>query len=116
MRVKGGVVSRRRHKRMLQLAEGYRGRRGNCFKQAKRGVQKGLQYAYRDRKSKKREYRTLWIARLNAAARMCGTTYSLLIQALSKANIAINRKMLSEIAIADPAAFSAITQKALKAA
>lgn len=112
MRVKGGVVTRRRHKRMIKLASGQRARRGSCFKHAKLGVQKALAYAYRDRRQKKRQMRTLWIARVNAAARLCGLSYSKFIQGLSKANIAIDRKALADIAVRDPVAFQAIAAKA----
>lgn len=112
MRVKGGVTTRRRHKRILKLAEGYMGRRKNCYKLAKRAVQKGLVYAYRDRKVRKRDYRTLWIARINAGTRNLGVTYSRFIRGLKKANIELDRKALSELAIHHPAAFQTIVEKA----
>ena len=97
---------------MVKLASGQRGRRGSCFKHAKLGVQKALAYAYRDRRQKKRQMRTLWIARVNAAARLCGISYSKLIQGLAKAKIATNRKALADIAVRDPQAFQAIVTQA----
>ena len=112
MRVKGGTVSRRRHKRKLKLAEGFRGRRGDCFKLAKRSVEKALQYAYRDRRAKKREFRALWITRINAAARLCGLTYSSFIVGVGKAGIEMDRKVLAEIAYSDPKVFSSIAERA----
>lgn len=114
MRVKGGPKTRRRHKKMLKLAEGFRGRRGSCYKHAKLGVQKALQYAYRDRRAKKRDFRGLWIARLNAGARMHGTTYSRLILGLKKSGITLDRKVLSEIAINFPQSFGEVVQAARK--
>lgn len=112
MRVKGGVVTRRRHKRLLKQAKGYRGRRGNCFQLAERAVEKGLQYAYRDRKAKKRHMRTLWISRLNAAARASGLSYSKFIRGLNLAEITLDRKVLSEMALKNPQAFAEIVGKA----
>lgn len=94
-----------RHKKILKMAKGYRGRSKNCFRIAIGRVEKGLQYAYRDRRNKKRNFRALWIQRINAAARSNGTTYSELIFGLKKSNISINRKMLSEIAIHQPETF-----------
>lgn len=112
MRVKGGVVSRRRHKRMLKLASGMRGRRGNCFRLAKLAVQHGLVYAYRDRKVRKRAARALWVVRLNAGCRQCGISYSRFIFGLKKAGIEIDRRVLSDMAAADPLAFAAVADKA----
>ena len=114
MRVKGGTKTRRRHKRMLQLAEGFRGRRGNCFKHAKLGVQKALKYAYRDRRVKKRDFRALWIARLNAGVRTHGITYSKFILGLKKSGITLDRKVLSEMAVNFPVAFGQIVKAAQK--
>ncbi|MBR5238964.1 MAG: 50S ribosomal protein L20 [Clostridia bacterium] len=111
-RIKGAVVTRRRHKKILKLAKGYRGAKSRLFRTANEAVMKSLVYAYIGRKQKKREFRQLWIARINAAARMNGISYSKLMNGLKKANIEINRKMLSEIAIADPAAFTALVEKA----
>ena len=112
MRVRGGVVTRRRHKRLLKLAKGYRGRRGNCFQLAERAVEKGLQYAYRDRKAKKRHFRSLWVVRLNAAARSSGLSYSRFIRGLRLAEIKLDRKVLSEMCLKNPAEFSEIVNKA----
>lgn len=114
MRVKGGPKTRRRHKKMLKLAEGFRGRRGNCFKHAKLGVQKALRYSYRDRRTKKRDFRALWIARLNAGVRTHGITYSRFILGLKKSGIALDRKVLSEMAINFPQSFGAVVQAARK--
>jgi large subunit ribosomal protein L20 len=112
MRVKRGTASRRRHKRRLKLAEGYRGRRSDCFKLAKRAVEKALQFSYRDRRAKKRDFRGLWILRINAAARISGISYSKLIKGLSDANVQLDRKVLAEIAFTDPASFAVIAEKA----
>ena len=111
-RIKGAVTTRRRHKKILKLAKGYRGAKSRLFRTANEAVMKSLVYAYIGRKQKKREFRQLWIARINAAARMNGISYSKLMNGLKKANIEINRKMLSEIAIADPAGFTALVEKA----
>lgn len=112
MRVKRGTAGHRRHKRRLKLAEGYRGRRSDCFKLAKRAVEKALQFSYRDRRAKKRDFRGLWITRINAAARMSGISYSKLIKGLSDANIKLDRKVLAELAFSDPASFAVIAEKA----
>jgi large subunit ribosomal protein L20 len=112
MRVKRGFAGRRRHKRRLKLAEGFRGRRKDCFKLAKRAVEKALQFSYRDRRAKKRDFRGLWIVRINAAARVNGLSYSRLIQGLAKANIALDRKVLAEVAYSDPATFAVVAEKA----
>ena len=112
MRVKRGTAGRRRHKRRLKLAEGFRGRRSDCFKLAKRAVEKALQFSYRDRRVKKRDFRGLWIVRINAAARIHGLSYSKLINGLSKADIQLDRKVLAEMAFSDPASFAAVAEKA----
>ena len=106
-RVKGAVVTRARHKKVLKLAKGYRGAKSKLYRTANQAVMKSLAYAYRDRKQKKRNFRQLWIARINAAARANGISYSRFMNGLKNNGIEINRKMLSEIAIADPAAFTA---------
>ena len=97
-RAKSGVVSKKRHKKILKLAKGYRGRGSTCFRVAVEKVEKALRYAYRDRKARKRDFRALWIQRINAAVRAHGISYSVFIDKLNKANIEINRKMLSEMA------------------
>jgi len=111
-RVKRGVIARRRHNKVLKAAKGYYGARRKVFRVAKQAVIKAGQYAYRDRRNKKRTFRRLWIARINAAARINGMTYSRLIDGMNKADIAIDRKVLSDIAIHDAAAFTAIAEKA----
>ena len=98
-RVKRGVTARARHKKVLALAKGFRGRRGNVYRVAKEAVMKAGQYAYRDRRTRKRVFRQLWIARINAAARECGLTYSQFANGLKKAAIEIDRKVLSDIAV-----------------
>ena len=110
-RVKGAMHTRKRRKKILKLAQGYRGAKSKLFKTANQAVMKSLSYAYRDRKQKKRDFRKLWIARINAAARMNGMTYSVFMNGLKKNNIEINRKMLAEIAVSDPAAFTALVEK-----
>ena len=112
MRVKRGFTSRRRHKRLLKLAKGFRGRRKNCFQLAKTSVQKALQYAYRDRKVRKRAFRSLWILRINAAARERGITYSRLVLGLKKAKVGLDRKALAFLAVNDPAGFGKVVEKA----
>jgi large subunit ribosomal protein L20 len=112
MRVKRGYSSRRRHKRRLKLAEGYRGRRSDCFKLAKRAVEKALQFSYRDRRAKKREFRALWIVRINAAARINGLSYSKFMRGLDLAKIDLDRKVLADMAFSDPASFSAVAERA----
>ncbi|RME60874.1 MAG: 50S ribosomal protein L20 [Candidatus Dadabacteria bacterium] len=114
MRVKTGVVRRKRHKKMLKAAEGMRGRRKNCFKLAKLAVEKSLLYSYRDRKVRKREMRSLWITRINAAARRLGITYSALMNSLKKANISLNRKTLASIAYNSPEQFEALVKQIQK--
>jgi large subunit ribosomal protein L20 len=110
-RVKRGVTARARHKKILALAKGYRGRRKNVFRIAKQAVMKAGQYAYRDRRTRKRVFRALWIARINAAARGLGITYSKFMAGMKKASIEIDRKMLAELAVNDPAAFGGIVAK-----
>ncbi len=109
-RVKTGVTARKRHKKILKLAKGYRGARNRQFKKANESVMHSLSYAHRDRRRKKRDFRRLWIARINAAARLNGTTYSRLMAGLNKAGVEINRKMLSDMAINDPAAFTKLVE------
>ncbi|MCL4155662.1 UNVERIFIED_CONTAM: hypothetical protein GTU68_053395 [Idotea baltica] len=111
-RVKRGVTARAAHKKVLKQAKGYRGARSKVFRVAKQAVTKAGQYAYRDRKAKKRMFRRLWIARINAGARERGMTYSRLMEGLKKAEIDIDRKMLADLAIADASAFTAIVDKA----
>ena len=115
MRTKGGIVTRRRRNKWLKLAKGYWGHKSIGYKVAKQQVVKSWTYAFRDRKQIKREFRKLWIARINAAVRPLGVTYSRLIEGLKKANILINRKMLSELAINQPTVFNQIVEKVKKA-
>ena len=110
-RVKRCVTARARHKKILALAKGYRGRRKNVYRVAKQAVMKAGQYAYRDRRTRKRVFRKLWIARINAGARSHGVTYSRFIAGLKKLSIDLDRKVLSDMAINDPAAFGAIVAK-----
>ena len=111
-RVKGGMATKKRRNRVLKLAKGYRGAKSKQFRTAKQAVMKSLNYAYAGRKQRKREFRTLWIARINAAARMNGLTYSRFMNGLKNANVNINRKMLSELAITNPAAFTQLVETA----
>ena len=110
-RVKRGVVARARHKKVMAAAKGFRGRRKNVFRVATQAVMKAGQYAYRDRRTKKRVFRSLWIARINAAARSHGVTYSAFMNGLHKANIELDRKVLADIAVHDKVAFGAIVEK-----
>ena len=110
-RVKRGVIAHARHKKILALAKGFRGRRKNVFRIAKQAVMKAGQYAYRDRRTRKRVFRQLWIARINAARRELGVTYSKFMAGLKKAQIDIDRKVLSDMAIHDPAGFKSIVDK-----
>lgn len=114
-RVKGGTVARKRRKKILKLAKGYYGAKHLLFKSAKEQVMKSYMYAYRDRRQKKRDFRKLWITRINAAARMNGMSYSVFMNGLKKAGIEVNRKMLSELAISDPAAFTSLADQAKQA-
>jgi large subunit ribosomal protein L20 len=111
-RVKRGVTARARHKKVLVQAKGFRGRRSNVFRIAKEAVMKAGQYQYRDRRQKKREFRRLWIARINAAARELGMTDSTFINGLAKASIDIDRKVLADLAVHDKAAFGKIAEQA----
>ncbi len=111
-RVKRGVTARARHKKLLKQAKGYTEARSRVYRVAKQAVTKAGQYAYRDRRCKKRDFRALWIVRINAGARACGMTYSRLIAGLKAAAIEIDRKVLSDIAIFDKPAFAAIAEKA----
>ena len=111
-RVKRGVTARARHKKVLDQAKGYRGRRRNVFKIAKQAVMRAGQYAYRDRRNKKREFRSLWIQRINAGARMNGLTYSQFMDGLHKAGIEVDRKVLADLAVFDKPAFGKIVEQA----
>ncbi|MFD1709566.1 50S ribosomal protein L20 [Ottowia sp. GY511] len=111
-RVKRGVTARARHKKVLALAKGFRGRRKNVYRVAKQAVMKAGQYAYRDRRNKKRVFRRLWIARINAATRELGLTYSQFINGMNKAGITLDRKVLADIAVHDKAAFASIVAQA----
>jgi large subunit ribosomal protein L20 len=111
-RVKRGVIAGARHKKILKKAKGYFNARRKVFRTAKQAVIKAGQYAYRGRREKKREYRALWITRINAAARLCGLSYSRLVDGMSKAGLAIDRKVLADLAVHDMPAFTAIAEKA----
>ena len=114
-RVKGGTVTRRRRNRVLKLAKGYYGAKSKLFKTAKQAVMKSYMYAYRDRRQKKRDFRKLWIARINAAARLNGLSYSKLMHGLKLAGIEMNRKMLADLAVNDAAAFTVLAEQAKEA-
>ena len=111
-RVKRGVTARARHKKVLAQAKGYRGRRKNVYRIAKQAVMKAGQYQYRDRRQRKRQFRSLWIARINAAARELGMKYSTLMNGLKKANIEVDRKVLADLAVFDQPAFAALANQA----
>jgi large subunit ribosomal protein L20 len=111
-RIKGATMTRKRRNKVLKLAKGYYGSKSKLFKTAKQAVMKSGNYAYVGRKQKKRNFRRLWITRISAACKLNGMNYSTFMNGLSKAGITLNRKMLSEIAIADPAAFTALTEQA----
>ena len=111
-RVSNRVASRRRRKKVLKLARGYRGGRSKLFRTADDAVKRGLAYAYRDRRQKKRVFRRLWITRINAAARICGVSYSSLMCGLKKAGIEINRKLLADLAVTDAEAFAGLAERA----
>lgn len=113
-RVKRGVTAHRRHKKLLKRADGFRGRRNNVYRVAKQAVMRADQYAYRDRRRRKRDFRSLWIARVNAAARLRGMTYSKFMGGLRRAGVEINRKMLSDFAVSGDAAFAELTALAQK--
>ena len=110
-RVKRGVTAHAKHKKVIDAAKGYRGRRGNVFRIAKEAVMKAGQDAYRDRRTRKRVFRALWIARINAAARECGLSYSVFMNGLKKAMIEVDRKVLADLAVADKAAFAHIANQ-----
>ena len=114
-RVKRGVTARRRHKKILSKAKGYYGARSRVFRVAKQAVTKAGQYAYRDRRQRKRQFRTLWIVRINAAARVHELSYSRLIDGLNRANIELDRKVLADMAVNDEAAFAALAERAKSA-
>ncbi|HKK16305.1 MAG TPA: 50S ribosomal protein L20 [Gammaproteobacteria bacterium] len=111
-RVKRGVTAHARHKKVLEQAKGYRGRRKNVYRVAKQAVTKAGQYAYRDRRQKKRQFRALWIARINAAARENGLSYSRLIYGLDRASIEVDRKVLADLAVTDKQAFAQLAEQA----
>lgn len=111
-RVKTGIITRKRHKKTLKLAKGYWGRRHKIFRPANEAVMHALRYAFRDRRQKKRDFRRLWIARINAAARLSGMSYSRLINGLKKSGVAVNRKMLADLAVRDAQAFGQLVEKA----
>jgi len=113
-RVKRGVTARARHKKIISQAKGYRGRRKNVFRVANQAVNRAAQYEYRDRRQRKRQFRRLWITRINAAARQCGLTYSRFMNGLSKAGIEVDRKVLADIAVHDMVAFKQLADKAAK--
>ncbi len=116
MRIKRGFKARRRRNKIFQLAKGFRGGRSKLFRTAADSVDKALMYAYRDRKVRKREYRQLWIARINAAARMNGLSYSKFIHGLKAASVELDRKVIAELAVSDPAGFSQIASLASRQA
>jgi large subunit ribosomal protein L20 len=115
VRVKKGFKARRRRNRVLKLAKGFRGRRKNCYKRANQAVERSLHYATRDRRVRKRQFRRLWVVRINAAARMVGLTYSKLVYGLTKAGVAIDRKIMADLAVLDAKAFEAIAAVAKSA-
>lgn len=112
MRVKKGVKARRRRNSILKLAKGFRGRRKNCYKRANQAVERALDYATRDRRQKRRDFRKLWIVRINAAARLNGISYSRLIAGMAEKGVAIDRKIMADLAVFDPAGFSAVVAAA----
>ena len=111
-RIKRGVTAKARHKKVLTQAKGYRGRNKNCYRLALERVEKALQYAYRDRRNRKRDFRALWIQRINAAAREQGLTYGRLMHGLKNAGIEIDRKVLADVAVRDQAGFASLAQQA----
>lgn len=114
-RAKSGKISKNRHKKVIKMAKGYKGRSNNCFRIAIQRVEKALQYAYRDRRNRKRDFRSLWIQRINAAARDHGMIYSTLISGMKKAGIEVDRKMLAELAVNNSESFAQIIDKVKKA-
>jgi len=115
-RIKRGVVAHARHKKVIKKAKGFRGRRKNTFKVAKQAVEKSMQYAYRDRKVRKRDFRSLWTQRINAGAREHGISYSVFINGLKKLNVALDRKILADLAMHEPNSFKHLAEKAQSAA
>jgi large subunit ribosomal protein L20 len=111
-RIKRGVTAKARHKEVLAQAKGYRGRSKNCYRLALRRVEKGLQYAYRDRRNRKRDFRALWIQRINAAARLEGLTYGQMIHGLKTAGVEIDRKVLADLAVRDQVGFTSLARRA----
>ncbi|HEX6112521.1 MAG TPA: 50S ribosomal protein L20 [Geminicoccaceae bacterium] len=111
-RIKRGVTAKARHKEVMSQAKGYRGRSKNCYRLALRRVEKGLQYAYRDRRNRKRDFRALWIQRINAAARLEGLTYGQMIHGLKTAGVEIDRKVLADLAVRDQAGFTSLAKRA----
>jgi large subunit ribosomal protein L20 len=111
-RIKRGVIAKARHKEVLAQAKGYRGRSKNCYRLALRRVEKGLQYAYRDRRNRKRDFRALWIQRINAAARIEGITYGQMIHGLKTAGVEIDRKVLADLAVRDQVGFTSLAKRA----
>ena len=114
-RVKRGVTAHARHKKILGRAKGYRGRSNNCFRIAVEKVEKALQYAYRDRRNRKRSFRALWIQRINAAARLNGLTYAKFMHGLSRSGVELDRKVLADLAVREPEAFKGLVEKAQSA-
>jgi large subunit ribosomal protein L20 len=112
MRVKRGFKARRRRNRVLKLAKGFRGRRKNCYKRANQAVERALDYSTRDRRRRRRNFRSLWIARINAAARLNGTTYSRLVSGLRTVGVALDRKVLADLALGAPVDFAAVVKAA----
>lgn len=115
MRVKKGFKARRRRNRILKLAKGFRGRRKNCYKRANQAVERALDFASRDRAQRKRDFRSLWIVRINAAARVAGLSYSRLIAGLTRAQVSLDRKVLADLAVFDPQGFAAVAALAKSA-
>lgn len=115
-RAKSGLVSKKRHKKIIKMAKGYRGRAKNCFSIAIEKVEKALQYAYRDRRNRKRDFRGLWVQRINAAARLYGMVYSTLIGGMKKVGIEVDRKILAELAVNNPESFAQIVEQVKQAA
>ena len=115
-RAKAGKISKNRHKKIIKMAKGYRGRANNCFRVAIERVEKALQYAYRDRRNRKRDFRGLWIQRINAAVRQHDMVYSTFISGMKKAGIEVDRKMLAELAVNNPESFAHIIEQVKKAA
>ena len=116
MRIKGGVTAKKRHAKYLKMAKGYRGGRGVLYRSAREAVERALCFAYRDRKARKREMRSLWVIRISAAAKAEGTSYSRFMDALNKARMSVDRKMLAELAVSDPAGFAQLVRTAQGAA